>query len=78
MLIRPRPSPPNPLLYSVNEYAKLQMNYLADVDEWQREANFAMWTSAAPVVCAAIAVIALAIMGPGIALDMIRILAAAP
>lgn len=74
MLIRPRPSPPNPLLYSVNEYAKLQLNYLVAVEEWQRETRFVMWTNAIPVICAAVAVIVLAIMGPGIVLDMIRVL----
>lgn len=74
MLLRPRPTPPNPLPYSVNEHAKLQLGYLIDVEDWEREASFAMWAAVVPVICAAAAVIALAVTGPGIVLDMIRLL----
>jgi hypothetical protein len=75
VLIRPRPTPPNPLLYSVNEYAKIQLSYLIALDEWQRETTFVMWANAIPIICASAAGIALALMGPSIVLDMIRVLA---
>ena len=75
MLIRPRPSPPYLPIYEPEDRPRIQDLYEQDERQWQREASFALWTGAIPVVCATIAVIVLAIMGPGIALDMISILA---
>lgn len=73
MLISPRPMPPFLPIYPESERAGIQARYEQDEREWQRQTSFIIWTNAIPVICATIGMIVLAIMGPGIVLDMIAV-----
>jgi hypothetical protein len=75
MLIRPRPHLPEPWLYSAEEYARHRADYEVALAEWHREKDLVMLAHAIPVVCVTVMGIALALVGPWIVLDMIRILA---
>lgn len=75
MMIRPRPMPPYLPIYDAADRPRIQIQYERDEREWQREADFILWTGAIPVFCAAAAMITLAFMGPQIVLDAIAILA---
>lgn len=73
-LIRPRPIPPYWPVYPEPQRSALEAEYRKLDAEWQREASRAMWLDCITVMCATIAGIVAALLGPGIVLDAILIM----
>lgn len=75
-LIRPRPPfPYHAIYYPEPERSEIEAEYRRLEAEWQKEADWILILNAVPVLCVALAGIALAIFCPGIIINAIQILA---
>lgn len=78
MMMPPQPPPPCPFLYSAEEFAPIQEAYEQSLREWRREADRSMWLSAVMALLPCIAIGFLAIMGPDIVINVVKVLCSQP